>query len=80
MTKYSNWKESEKSFLAKHCDNLENIVPDTSICKKDQIEANRHHGTLGYIPKWKRKSNNIAEKQINALVCVSLAYSQLDPG
>ena len=52
MTKFDNWKESDKSFVSKHCERK--LSPSSTICRKDQIEANRYHSVPGYIPKWKR--------------------------
>lgn len=56
ITRYGYWKECEKSFLQKHCpSNVENIVFDTILYKKHQIEASRYHSKVGYVPKWKKK-------------------------
>ena len=30
---------------------------DVSICKKDQLEAKRHHDNTSYIPKWKQQTS-----------------------
>ena len=51
MTRFVNWRESEKDFVVKH---LGSNPPDESyVCKRDFLEAKRHHDTLNYIPKWK---------------------------
>ena len=52
MTKFSNWKEPEQSFVMKHCNRT--IPIDSDICKKDHLEAVRYHSSPSFIPKWKR--------------------------
>ena len=44
-------------FVSRHCD--KSIPSDCDICKKDHLEASRHHTSEGYIPKWKRTLREI---------------------
>ena len=60
MTRFVNWRESEKDFVVKH---LGSNPPDESyVCKRDFLEAKRHHNTLNYIPKWKNPNSKTSAK------------------
>ena len=65
MSQYSNWGEETKLFVARH---LGKSPPATAkICRKDQLDAIRHHNDLNYEPKWK------VDKTQMLLCCI---YSQ----
>ena len=50
MSQYGNWGDLEKEFVMKHLGSAPS--DDSPICKKHLIEAKRHHGTPGLVPKW----------------------------
>ena len=47
MTRFVNWRESEKDFVVKY---LGSKPPDESyVSMRDFLEAKRHHDTLKYV-------------------------------
>ena len=66
MSQYGKWGELEKEFIMKHLGSTPS--DDSHICKKHMIEAKRHHGTPGFVPKWTgqhRPSTKAGQKCIN---------------
>ena len=51
MSRYGNGGEIEKSFIVKHLGKT--TSDESSLCKKQLIEAKRHHSIPNFIPKWR---------------------------
>ena len=54
MTRFAHWGDNEKDFVVRHLGSK----PDESyVCKRDLLEAKRHHDTPNHIPKWKNPNS-----------------------
>ena len=64
MSQYGNWGALEKAYIVQH---LSETPSDESwICKKHNLEAQRHHSTPNFIPKWKgQRSQKPVTKCLN---------------
>ena len=47
---WKNWGAQEKRFIVQHLGSMHS--GESSICKKHFLEAQRHHSTPNFIPKW----------------------------
>ncbi len=63
---FKNWGEQAKRFLVQH---LGRTPPsDSCICRKHLLEAQRHHNSATFVPKWKESTSlraNSTKKCIN---------------
>ena len=50
-------ERTRKNVCSRHCD--KSIPSNCNICKKDHLEASRHHTSKGYIPKWNKTLREI---------------------
>ena len=69
MTRFAHWGDNEKDFVVRH---LGSKPPDESyVCKRDLLEAKRHHDTPNHIPKWKNpNSKPIAKYNCSHPKCI----------
>ena len=58
---FRNWGAQEKTFLVQHLGSTPQ--GESSICKKHLLEAQRHHSTPNFIPKWKGTHTTCNPKQ-----------------
>jgi hypothetical protein len=64
MSQFANWDDPMKKF---GCLNLgEMPIAGSKVCKKDLLEAKRHHSDSDYFPKWKKDEVECAD----ACVCI----------
>ena len=75
MSQYGNWGALEKAYIVQH---LSETPSDESwICKKHHLEAQRHHSTPNFIPKWKgQRSQKPVTKCLNPK-CQTSQYEKL---
>ena len=66
ITRFKNWKENEKECLKQHYDH--ELLPETKICRRHQLEAAHNHSKPQYIPKWKENTEVIDTPIITCIV------------
>ena len=68
-TRFAHWGDNEKDFVVRY---LGSKPPDESyVCKRDLLEAKRHHDTPNHIPKWKNpNSKPIAKYNCSHPKCI----------
>ena len=64
VTHYEAWSTSEKRFVTEHLG--KELPPSSCICKAHHTEAKRHCSNIGYVPKWKKRTQPVGNVQVCA--------------
>ena len=64
VTHYEAWSTSEKQFVTEHLG--KELPPSSCICKAHHTEAKRHCSNIGYVPKWKKRTQTVGNVQVCA--------------
>ena len=67
MATYKNCKDNEKRFFEQHYDGQ--LLPDSKLCRRHKLEAERHTSETSYVPMWKDKG------QVRSTPCYTCVYS-----